>query len=368
MNLDIAHIQTYLSDRLGRTAEVLDLQLLDKHAGAARSDRGQLKVYGYGQPVLVRYRVDGIERRAVLRTMASNPFGHERRADRAAGLLLSYDTFNAGPRHVRALDVGVLLPDGQLRSVGDGGEFFLLTDYVAGALYADDLQRLRDTGRLAERDIRRAERLARYLTEIHAVKRDDAALYRRAIRDLIGSGEGIFGLTDSYPKDFALADAKRLERIEQSCLRWRWRLNAHPERLAQTHGDFHPFNVLFGDDTDFWLLDRSRGGWGEPADDVTCMAINYLFFSLQRSGELAPPFAQLWDVFWRTYLEATGDDALLERVAPFFVWRALVVASPAWYNVADSVRAALFRFIEAVLAAPRFDPTRVNEYLCQIRT
>jgi hypothetical protein len=89
----------------------------------------------------------------------------------------------------------------------------------------------------------------------------------------------------------------------------------------------------------------------------------YLFFSLQRFVELAPPFEQLWDVFWRTCLEATGDNALLGRVAPFFAWRALVVASPTWYNVADAVRAALFRYIDAVLAAPRFDPTCVNAYL-----
>jgi aminoglycoside phosphotransferase (APT) family kinase protein len=146
-------------------------------------------------------------------------------------------------------------------------------------------------------------------------------------------------------------------------VRWRWRLNAHPQRLAQTHGDFHPFNVLFSADAGFWLLDRSRGGWGEPADDVSCMAINYLFFSLQRSGALASPFQQLWDVFWNTYLELTGDRELLGLVAPFFAWRALVVASPAWYNVADPVRLALFRFIENVLAAPAFDPARANTYL-----
>jgi hypothetical protein len=65
-----------------------------------------------------------------------------------AGLLLSYDTFNDLPRHVRTRDVGVLLPDGQLASLQQGGEFFLLTDDVEGALYAGDLQRLRITGDL----------------------------------------------------------------------------------------------------------------------------------------------------------------------------------------------------------------------------
>jgi aminoglycoside phosphotransferase (APT) family kinase protein len=363
MDLELAHVEAYLAQRLGRAVEVLGIRALSSPTPAIDDDQQPLKCYGYGQPVLIRYRADGAERRAVLRTMAPNPFGHERRSDRAAGLLLSYDTFNDVPRHVRALDIGVLRPDGQLASIGDSGEFFLLTDYVDGTLYADDLQRLRDTGHLAERDIRRAESLARYLATIHAVKRDDPALYRRAIRDMVGSGEGIFGLTDSYPPDFPLADAAWLAHVEQACIAWRWRLNRQPERLAQTHGDFHPFNVLFGDELEFQLLDRSRGGWGEPADDVSCMAINYLFFGLQRSGALAPPFEQLWDAFWHTYLEQTGDTDLLSRVAPFFAWRALVVASPAWYNVADAVRVALFHFIDAVLAAPRFDPARVNVYL-----
>jgi aminoglycoside phosphotransferase (APT) family kinase protein len=171
------------------------------------------------------------------------------------------------------------------------------------------------------------------------------------------------GLTDSYPPDFPLVDAAWLERVEQACVRWRWQLKRHARRLTQIHGDFHPFNVLFDDDTTIWVLDRSRGGWGDPADDVSCMAINYLFFSLQRSGRLAPPFTQLWDVFWQTYMRQTEDQELLAVVAPFFVWRALVLASPHWYNIADTVRVALFQFIDTILAAPAFDPTLVNTYL-----
>jgi hypothetical protein len=46
------------------------------------------------------------------------------------------------------------------------------------------------------------------------------------------------------------------------------------------------WNVLRRPDDAFTLLDRSRGEWGEPADDVSCMAINYLSFSLQARGEL----------------------------------------------------------------------------------
>ena len=42
----------------------------------------------------------------------------------------------------------------------------------------------------------------------------------------------------------------------------------------------------FGKARNLLVLDRSRGEWGEPADDVTSLTMNYLFFSLQRSGRL----------------------------------------------------------------------------------
>lgn len=365
MELDCSAVAAYLSRRLGAPVEDVRLTPLgaDEAEGAPPQPQAErLKLQGYGLPVLVRYRLGGREARAVLRTMAPNPFGHERRADRAAGMILSYDSFNDLPRHVRALDVGALSPDGQLTSLG-AGEIFLLTDYAPGSLYAGDLRRLGETGVAAELDLARARALALYLAEIHALRRDEPPLYRRHLRDVFGSGEGIAGLIDSYPPGYPLAPPAWLEELERRLVPWRARLKAHPERLAQIHGDFHPFNVLFGQGADFTLLDRSRGPWGEPADDISAMAINYLFFSLQRSHTLAAPFDGLWDSFWQTYLARTGDEGLLEVVQPFFVWRALVVASPLWYNVDEEVRRRLFRFIDHILDEPRFDPARVTAYL-----
>ncbi len=93
------------------------------------------------------------------------------------------------------------------------------------------------------------------------------------------------------------------------------------------------------------------------------MAINYLFFSLQRSGWLASPFEQLWNIFWNTYLAKTNDHELLTIVPPFFAWRALVLASPTWYNVSDSVRYALLGAARAILQVDIFNPAEMNAYL-----
>ena len=98
------------------------------------------------------------------------------------------------------------------------------------------------------------------------------------------------GLTDSYPPlPRRIFPAALLEEIEHQCVRWRWKLKPLTHRLRQVHGDFHPWNILFQEGVEFGVLDRSRGEWGEPADDVTCLTLNYLFFSLQSQRAIRGP-------------------------------------------------------------------------------
>ena len=48
------------------------------------------------------------------------------------------------------------------------------------------------------------------------------------------------------------------------------------------------------------MLDRSRGEWGEAADDVSSMTINYLFFGLLKTDgkELDKDFRELFNLFF----------------------------------------------------------------------
>jgi aminoglycoside phosphotransferase (APT) family kinase protein len=127
------------------------------------------------------------------------------------------------------------------------------------------------------------------------------------------------------------------------------------------HGDFHPWNILFREGADFSVLDRSRGEWGEAADDVTCLALNYLFFSLQRSGRLEGGFEKLWRRFWERYLERSGDAGILEVAAPFIAFRGLVMANPLWYPALDEkLRRRLLEFVLDALSQDRFDFARVR--------
>lgn len=354
--LDVEIVERYLNSVFARKVRVIRLAELGggDHEG---------KEFGYGTPIRVDYQIAGHEcESAVLHTIAPGSFGHEHMADRARILLWSHQAFNRLPRHVRSLDAGGFVPEADLVSVGDVEEFCLLTEYAEGASYALDLERLRETGEATDLDLDRSDALCDYLVDIHRVRGDNPELYVRRVRELVGDGECIMGLADSYPRH-PLFTARVLEEIEHRAVAWRWRLKDRIHRLRQVHGDFHPWNVLFDHGVDFRLLDRSRGEYGDPADDVTCLTLNYVFFSLQRSGRLEGVFEKMFLRFWDRYLVASGDSEILQVAAPFLAFRGLVMASPVWYPaLEESVRRKLLSFIRSVLESETFDPALVNAY------
>jgi hypothetical protein len=324
-----------------------------------------LKAFGYGRPIQIDLLLNGIPRSYVLSTMRGGPgFGHDHKADRAGALIWAHDAYGKLARHVESVDVGFFTREGQLQSAGRAEEYFLLVEKVEGAAYRLDLERIQAEGKATGLDFDRARALSEYLAKIHAEKGQDEQLYFRRIRDLIGHGEGIMGILDGYPHEYPLLPSKQQYLVESGCVAWRHCLKEKAERLSIVHGDFHPWNILFREGTDFTLLDRSRGEWGEPADDIAALSINYLLFSLLRSGQMEGPFRELFDLFYGAYLERTHDLELNSVIPPFYVFRALVIASPRWYpDLPEQVRVKLLRFVRAMLRVEQFDHKDLNGYL-----
>lgn len=358
--LSKARLQDYLASLYGRKVKVNRCWRLGGETFASED----LKGFGYGFPYVIEFVVGDEVKRVVLETVRAEGFGHDHFSDRAQILLWQHSAFDKLPRHVRSIDVGAFATDDKcLTSLGKCNEFFILTEFVDGKLYHLDLDRIKKTGKLNALDKQRCLALSDYLVEIHKMKREAPWLYIRRTRELVGHGECIMGLLDSYPPELKVAGESYLIDVEQNSVVWRWRLKTKVHRLSQVHGDFHPWNVLFRKGTDFTVLDRSRGEWGEPADDVTAMTINYIFYSLQKYGKLTGVFEQLFKLFWENYLQKTGDREILEVVQPFYAWRGLVVASPVWYpSLKTDVRARLLHFVRNVLKCEEFDLQRVNQY------
>ena len=362
MELTYSGLTQYLEAQVDQMVVIKETAQL----GGLTTGTDALKQFGYGQPVRVTYQVGDREEKIVIHQINTNAFGHERDDDRVATVWLDHTAFNNLPRHVPAIDMIACTKEGAMHSLKSAHELLLVTGYRPGRPYADDFFRIRDEGALQAADIRRAEMLASYLAQIHQEKRDEPRLWRRRLRDLIGHGEGIMGLTDSYAENLPYASETDLRRIEEQANCWRWRLKPLHHRLSQVHGDFHPFNILFEEDNTFHILDRSRGEWGEPADDVSCLTINYLFFSLQRYGELAGPFLELHERFWEQYLAHRDDAELTKVIQPWFAWRTLVLASPIWYpTISEDNRRKLLTFARRLLASKQYDYHQVNQYFME---
>ncbi len=357
-SIDRAQLARYLTRVLDAGVDVLDMRPLEAGADEADDPKG----FGYGVPFEVDCVVGGIPRSLVVsRTRPAQGFGHEYPADRAWQALYGHAAYNSFPRHAKSLDVGIVRGSGELASVADATEFFQLVEKVDGTLYWLDLERLL-AAPLRELDVDRAQELGRFLAEVHAVRRDEPTLYQRRIRELVGHGECLMGVLDSYPHPYPLLPPEICEDVERTAVSWRWRLRTRSHRLSRTHGDFHPWNLLFRGETDFAVLDRSRGEWGEPADDVAALGINYLFYGLR--CRTAEPFRFLFCTFLESYLRESHDQEVLEVLPLFLAFRALVIAHPLWYpELQDPLRRALIQFARRMLFDSRFDPDDVQVLL-----
>lgn len=362
-------VAQYLRLAFGPGAELADLGAI------GTLDKQGIKRFGYGKPLLVRFTVDGEPREGVLSVMRGDKYGHQFYWDRAAILMFQFETSALLPRHVRPMGLGYVDAQNRLIPVAEPREFFIMNEKLTGYDYFLDLERISGGDyRPADRDMARA--LARWLAEIHAQKKDDPDLYYRHLRNLLGASECIMGLVDeAFPHPCPFLSDADFARLEKRLIDWRWRLRGFSHRLSAVHGDVHPWNILVdgpdAQDRGFSVLDRSRGEWGEPAGDLASLAANYLLFGLLQNAEGAKPgalfqgpFAELWDILFTEYLARSGDQEVLRALAPFFVFRGLVIVSPEWYpNHPQGVRAALMRFIFRVLEDEVFDWQGVCRYI-----
>jgi len=322
---------------------------------------------------LLAFKIDGKKHRWVLRLVRGDTgWGHDYLGDRAAALLLQHQLFNTAPRGTccKSMDVVALLGKGNIVSVGDAREFFGLVEEVKdteGQPYSVDLFRIARDRALSALDLERCDMLVDYLVKLHSRKKRNPILYMRHIRDLIGHGEMLMGVVDTYPdvRKLDFTNAKEIEQIEMKAVEWRNKIKFMDHRLSRIHGDFHPFgNIRFKKDNSIMALDLAREEFGEPADDVSCLSVNYIFFSVWHYGRFLDPFKTLFNRFMDGYLKATGDEELLNVIAPFYAFRGLVVTHPHYYpDMEHSKRRSMLNFIVNVLNCDRFEVDKVQEYL-----
>jgi hypothetical protein len=342
--------------------DAIKAYLLKKFKDASRIDISKLGAGVHGAGFLIEIQTPEGIKQYVIKGLFPEGLGHDYPSDRAQVFLLDLETYDGLPKHAKAIDVLSEMPDGSIKSIGGGREYYLLMERVEGRDYFNDLREFSAKEKLDNKDKEKIKAMSSYLAEIHSVKKDSRALYWRKLRDNIGHGECLMGVFDIYPD--GVLSYEEMAEIEKLCIDWRARLKSKTHRLCRIHGDFHPGNIWFKDSADFVLLDRSRGPFGEPADDITALAINYIFFPIMYHGEVRGAYLEGLNLFFKEYVAKTNDNELFEVVAPFFAFRGAVVANPLFYpELTSEARKKIFGFVKMVLAADRFEPAGINNYI-----
>jgi len=348
-------VQNYLGEREGASVKILEY----KRLGAGW--------HGAGYEVL--YRARGKTKNIILKTQRPLGFSHEYAADRARVFLLQHSLSRLVPKHIRSLDVGGYAPRGEMVSIGNCKEFFQVVEKVTGREYMKDLENIKQRGELTSADRKKALLLSNYLADLHRKKFRDGkelarSIHRRHTRDAVGHGEMLMGVLDTYPARVTWLSKKETVNLVDLAVKFRERIKDRHNRLRRMHGDCHPGNIIFKNGRDFVVLDASRELWGEPADDLTTLAINYIWFAVQHKGNFSGPFAELFRIFFDNYLKKTRDRGILEIVGLFFAFRGVVVIHPTFYpKQSVLVRKKMLNFIKNALKAARFDPRRIHRYL-----
>lgn len=357
MTVDDQQLIKYLEAKFGGRVEISEIKKL----GEGFHNAG----------FLLKFKHDSKLKALVMRIVRGDTgWGHDYPSDRASVLLLQHMLYNSAPKDtcIPSIDVLAILRNGSVVSIGDAVEFIQLVEpltEVHGRSYVEYLLELSKRGRVTYKDEELCVKCVSYLSKLHSEKISNRNLYLRHIRDLIGHGEMLMGVVDTYPDELDFISDEEIYQIEATVVKWRHRLKRMTHRLSRIHGDFHPFgNIRFKPDGEIVAVDLSREMYGEPADDVTALTINYIFISIWQHGLLKDCFRKLFKLFYEEYLNMTGDEEILRVVQPFYAFRGMVVIHPIYYpEMTREQRRMLVNFILNVLDEDVFNPDDVDKYL-----
>jgi aminoglycoside phosphotransferase (APT) family kinase protein len=149
-------------------------------------------------------------------------------------------------------------------------------------------------------------------------------------------------LTDSKSVDLAVSSECMLDDLEAAVpgsspacgnlRRWSERKPAEPAQRKFVHGDLHAGQVLFEGDQ-MWVVDWDRAGWGDPAQDLTNLAVEFESRALDSDGNDADELAAECVAGWRgagETIDAQSIEWWATRAYVLRAWGLMRHLRPGW--------------------------------------
>lgn len=316
----------------------------------------------------VRFSLNKKTKQIAIRTLKSVNFSHDYPSDRAAYFWIQHESAKDLPSHIKSLGViGVSADSKKVGAIDQYKEFFQVLDWAKGDEYVKDLERILREGKANKNDFRRALILSNYLVKVHKKKVElekeiSLSLYKRHSRDCVGS-VFLTDVLDTYPKVIKFVSWEEIYSFVNKIYIFREKIKNSPERLRKIHGDFHPGNIRFLDGNKIEILDASRIIWGEPADDIASLLINYVWYALKETGKFEGNFRKLFEVFWNNYLKKIKDKNIAKYIPLFFAIRSVVLTHPAFFEAEDKIRRKLFKLAWGLIQTESFSPKQIEVLL-----
>lgn len=296
----------------------------------------------------VDFRIKKEIKKIVIRVLNPVDFSNDYPPDRMASFWIQHHSAKSLPHHIKSLGIIGIEKNSSAVSVDHFHEFLQVLEWAEGEEYSVDLERILKENHATKQDLKRVIMLSNYLARVHQKKykgpQDQAlSLYKRHTRDYIGS-RFVLDVLDTYPLEISFTTWNKLHQLVFEIFKYREKFKNNFQRLSKIHGDIHPGNIRFYTENKFTVLDASRAIWGEPADDVSCLGINYLWYALKQTGSFKGVFRELFDAFWNNYLEKTEDQEIARIMPLFIAIRGIVLKHPLYFSVDDSIRRKLLAF------------------------
>lgn len=357
MEISKKQIKSFLEKHYGKNVEIVEFSKIGSGWVAN----------GYE----LKFRFDNEEKRVAVRMLKDVDFSHDYPSDRGAYLSLQHRSSKMLPNHNKSIGVITIDQSDNVIEVAESNEYFQILEWAKGKEYFNDLGEISTRGSITKNDIDRVETLSNYLVKIHKIKFDGdqdhaKSLYKRHTRDFVGS-DFLMDVLDTYPEKNGFVSKDEIYDLVNKIYQYREETKQMFTRLRKVHGDFHPGNVRFYDGG-FEVLDSSRVIWGEPADDVACMAINYVWNSIKQRGSFEGDFAKLFSIFYENYVQKSGDNEIAKLIPMFFAVRSIVLTHPIFFDEKDANRKKLFDLSIKLLTEGNFNTQLLTSLTIQSKS